>query len=180
MSVGSVFAAQFLFLVFYVHTAFVAGGPWSNLKEAVRTFLSKRVSDSANDLISIIEFGSKARILCEQNSILDCLGRLDALLDSKGGGTNFSAALRLAHDVLRRWKSKSLPGCKATDAGNSPVLLFMSDGKPDSREMTGLSEMQVLPAAPVSKRLSLSFGTDSKFSSPPSTALLRCILVVSL
>jgi uncharacterized protein YegL len=127
-------------------TSAVAGEPWSNLQEAVRAFLTTRVSDDAEDLISIIAFGSEARELCKRLPILDCLRRLDTLLQNKGGGTNFSAALRLARDVLRGSESEGPTICKAvdsTEAGHSPVLLFMSDGQPDSRSI-GISEMQVL------------------------------------
>eukprot|EP00291_Cryptomonas_curvata_P013760 CAMPEP_0172202944 /NCGR_PEP_ID=MMETSP1050-20130122/30975_1 /TAXON_ID=233186 /ORGANISM="Cryptomonas curvata, Strain CCAP979/52" /LENGTH=102 /DNA_ID=CAMNT_0012881035 /DNA_START=136 /DNA_END=444 /DNA_ORIENTATION=+ len=51
----------------------------------------------------------------------------------------------MALDMLRGPKSEGPLGCKAlhsTEAGHSPVLLFMSDGQPDSREKTGYSEMQ--------------------------------------
>jgi hypothetical protein len=150
ISVGLFFSAQSVIFLLSFDTAAVSGIPWSNLQEAVRTFLSTRVNDDAEDLISIIAFGSEARTVCERMPLLDCLSRLDTLLQNKGGGTNFSAALRLARDVIRGPVSMGRLSCQAlnsTEPKHSPVLLFMSDGQPDSSEM-GLSEMQVLLAAP--------------------------------
>ena len=106
----------------------------------MRAFLCKRVDTDAEDIISIVAFGSEARTLCHRKPIQDCLGGLHSLLKLNGGSTNYSAALRMARTILQGPEAVS-PLCHEASEYAS-LLLFMSDGRPDANDM-GISEMQV-------------------------------------
>ena len=106
----------------------------------MRAFLCKRVDTGAEDIISIVAFGSEARTLCHRKPIQDCLGGLHSLLKLNGGSTNYSAALRMARTILQGPKAGSLLCDEEREYAS--LLLFMSDGQPDANDM-GISEMQV-------------------------------------
>jgi Mg-chelatase subunit ChlD len=130
---------QIYFLTVLLLSIF-AGTPWNQLREAVRLFLTRRIEDSADDVVSIINFASSARMLCDRMPIQDCRRSLDTLLTMEKGSTNFSEALKMAREVLRGQEMQSSFCCESS---KHPILLFMSDGLDTDSESAGVPEMQV-------------------------------------
>lgn len=104
--------------------------PWhpvvvpQELEHAYNGFLDRRMVDQGyHDTISIVQFDSRSRLICQASPI----GSATRTLSMNGGGTRFAGAMVSAQGVLRR------------DHASRPAqLVFMSDGgASDAREAAG-------------------------------------------
>lgn len=96
--------------------------------------------------ISIISFGSSAKVIAEAKSERDIDVNKIAVFDGSSGSTNVAEAFRAAADTLR-----SHPG-RPTDF--RPYVFFFSDGKPDDpaaalKAATALKELDVAAGQPL-------------------------------
>ncbi|XP_075243518.1 uncharacterized protein LOC142337848 [Convolutriloba macropyga] len=91
------------------------GPPWEELVVAVQTFVSQRIQESENDMLSIAIHNHDTRVKAEFIPIADFSA---SLLDFKGGKTDFSRALQVSDQLIGRNLDKNV----------KPVLIFMSDG----------------------------------------------------
>jgi uncharacterized protein YegL len=99
------------------------GQPWSDLVTAVSEYVSNCVNSGAFlDLVSIVTFDTRAKIVCEAMAA----SALNVRLPFMGGGTSYHRGLQLANDILSRTDFNAY----------KPVLVFFSDGYPcqDGRE----------------------------------------------
>ncbi|CAF5009753.1 unnamed protein product [Rotaria sp. Silwood1] len=95
----------------------MSGQPWAALTEAYNTCLKERIKiaqHSTNDIVSVIQFDSEVRCICQESALSSGTPSLQPL---RGRGTNFSPALKEALRVLNTSADSYIP-----------VLLFMSDG----------------------------------------------------
>lgn len=106
------------------------GQPWGDLVKAVQAFLRDRAERGGEDLVTIIEHNTSARIVCEA---LDVTSARHIYLQMEGLGNNFKRAFLLAHEVMLR----SL----AMHPRHQLVLIFMSDGysRSGEREMEAIA-----------------------------------------
>ncbi|XP_075241104.1 uncharacterized protein LOC142336282 [Convolutriloba macropyga] len=93
----------------------MSGGPWADLVTAVQTFVTQRLRTSTTDTISVVIYNSTARTAAEYEPISNFS---QSWLKFNSGGTNFSAGLLLADNIIGRHCSKSV----------MPILIFMSGG----------------------------------------------------
>ena len=122
-------------LAWWVHTT----DSWQSVHEVVRVVsvgeasrMNMQLRSPWNllfaDLISVVNFDSNARVICEAVLVRDA----PTVLPFHGGGTDFGPAMRAAHALLGR------------DIGNAeresttPVLIFMTDGHGSTLEGAAL------------------------------------------
>ena len=121
-------AKRFHFVFCLDESGSMGGTPWQALLTAYAGFLNKRRNDQgADDLVSVVTFGSGYTIQHKAVSILSVSGRLDY----HGGGTNFDQALQGAVEVL-----------SATPQGAIPMLVFMSDGHGSGTPVPTISSLR--------------------------------------
>jgi len=102
------------------------GQSWTDLKVAFGKFLETRIAQEGNaqDVVSVVTFGSTARIVFSMSSLEDARRRS---IGFHSGGTAFKPALDCAKQLFTEGAGKSL----------TPVLIFMSDGANDDGDCTG-------------------------------------------
>jgi Mg-chelatase subunit ChlD len=132
----------------------MAGQPATMLNEAVRRMVDEMVLFSGGQKpyfrLSVISFGSQARLLSEMMSETDV--RVDAVASFQGnsGVTNAQAALNLACEVLQR-----NPGAPEFF---EPFVFFLSDGAPYDGTSAERSKEEALKSADRLKGLDLASG----------------------
>ena len=107
------------------------GQPWQDVMASTKSFMRSRGSVSNSEKFSIVIYGSYAFVVKEFQDVANFTKQsMTAGLDV-GPGTNFSAALSTADQVISRH----------LDENCNPVLVFMSDGicSNGDAEMTEIS-----------------------------------------
>lgn len=101
------------------------GKPWQDLMAAFRSFLQRRADHGgSHDLVSVVQFGSSARISVKMQTVAQILSNAD--LSFMGGGTEFRPALNFAKQLFQMSAQMDL----------EPVFIFMSDGQNGDGDMS--------------------------------------------
>jgi len=128
----------------------MSGKPWQELTFAVKAFVERRLKESNEDVVTIINYNSIASIKVEKLPITEDYSEY---LVFGGGGTLFSAGLQMCIKVL-----------STTDFSTyTPLVLFLSDGGAADGDPEA-SKIKTDYAAKKLEFISLGFGVRAKTS----------------